>query len=593
VSAPDAGRFDPRLLRRVLAFVRPYLAQVALALLFILATTLLTNLFPLVFKFAVDEALAPKPPRPPADRVHALWLAAGVYLGLKLLDAGFRFAQTYLLTWIGQHVLSDLRRAIFDKLMRLHVGFFDRTPTGRVLTRLTSDVDAIQRFITGGLVGFAADLFMVVGIMAFMLWLDWRLALVAFWVMPILLAVTTWLRVRMRAAYRRMRFRLSELNAFLAENLAGVLTIQLFVREARQRRKFDEKNRRLLAAHVDVIRWFAPFFPAVSFLGELAVASVLYRGGGDAVRGAVSLGLLVAFVEYTRNFFEPLRDLSDKFNILQAAMAAAERIFALLDTPEEVTDRPGARPVGRLRGAIAFEDVWFAYQGEDWVLRGVSFSVRPGERVALVGHTGAGKTSVINLIARFYDVQRGAVRVDGVDVRDYRQRDLRRSVGIVMQEPFLFSGTILENLRLGDPSIPLERVREVARMVGLEEAILRRPEGYRTRLGERGAGLSTGERQLLALARALLMNPDILLILDEATASVDSETERKMQAALARASQGRTTLIIAHRLSTIQDADRILVFRRGELVEEGRHPELLARGGYYARLYALSASRPA
>jgi len=588
----EQGRFDPRLLQRVLAFVRPYLPQVVLALFFILATTLLTNLFPLIFKYAIDEALAPRHPRPSLARFHALTLAAGAYLGLRLLDAGFRFGQTYLLTWIGQHVLADLRHAIFDKLMRLHVGFFDRTPTGRVLTRLTSDVDAIQRFITGGLVGFAADLFMVTGIMAFMLWLDWRLALVAFGVMPVLLLVTTWLRVRMRTAYRLMRRRLSELNAFLAESLAGVLTIQLFVREGRQARKFEEKNRRLLSAHVEVIRWFAPFFPVVTFLGELAVASVLYKGGGDAVRGAVSLGLLVAFVEYTRNFFEPLRDLSDKFNILQSAMAAAERIFALLDTPELVTDRPGARPVRRLRGAIAFENVWFAYEGENWVLRGVSFTVHPGEKIAVVGHTGAGKTSVINLIARFYDVQRGVVRIDGVDVRDYRQRDLRRAVGIVMQEPFLFAGTILENLRLGDPSISLERVREVARMVGLEEAVLRRPEGYHTRLGERGAGLSTGERQLLALARALLHNPDVLLILDEATASVDSETERRMQAALKRASQGRTTVIIAHRLSTIQDADRILVFRRGELVEQGSHPELLARGGYYAKLYALSAARP-
>ncbi len=590
MSAPEFGRFDPRLVRRVLAFVRPYAPQVALALGLILATTLLTNLFPLVFKFAVDEALAPKAPRPLAERSHALWLAAAVYLGLKLADAGLRFGQTYLLAWIGQHVLFDLRRAIFEKLMRLHVGFFDRTPTGRVLTRLTSDVDAIHRFITGGLVGFAADLFMVFGIMAFMLWLDWRLALVAFWVMPILLLVTTWLRVRMRAAYRAMRRRLAELNAFLAENLAGVLTIQLFVKEARQEAKFAEKNRRLLAAHVDVIRWFAPFFPAVTFLGELAVASVLYKGGGDAVRGAVTLGLLVAFIEYTRNFFEPLRDLSDKFNILQAAMAAAERIFALLDEPEEVRDRPGALPVSRLKGEIAFEDVWFAYQGEDWVLKGVSFRVRPGEKIAVVGHTGAGKTSVINLIARFYDANRGSVKIDGRDVRDYRQADLRRAVGIVMQEPFLFSGTILENLTLGDEDLPFERVREAARMVGLEEAILRRPEGYATRLGERGSGLSTGERQLLALARAILHNPDILLILDEATASVDSETERKLQAALRRVSEGRTTVVIAHRLSTIQDADRILVFRRGELVEAGRHPELLARGGYYAKLYALSSS---
>ena len=586
----ETGGFDPRLVRRVLAFVRPYRGQVALALFFILGTTLFSNLLPLVFKYAVDEALAPRVAKPMEARFEALFIAALVFLGLKLIDAGFRFGQTYTLAWIGQKVLFDLRRALFQKLMRLHVGFFDRTPTGRILTRMTSDVDAIHQFITGGLVGFAADLFMLVGIMGFMLWLDWRLALVAFWVIPVLLVVTTWLRVRMRAAFRVMRQRLSELNSFLAENLAGVLTIQLFVREKRQLEKFEAKNRRLLGAHVEVIRWFAPFFPVVAFFGELAAASVLYKGGHDVIRGAVSLGLLVAFLDYTRNFFEPLRDLSDKFNIFQSAMAAAERIFALLDTPEEVVDRPGARPVKRLKGVIAFEDVWFAYEPENWVLKGVSFKVRPGEKIALVGHTGAGKTSVINLISRFYDVQRGAVKVDGVDVRDYRQKDLRRAVGVVMQDPFLFSGTILDNLRLGDESIPMERVEEVVRMVGLEDAIRRRPEGYQTRLGERGAGLSTGERQLLALARALLHNPDILLILDEATANVDSETERKMQEALKKVSRGRTTVVIAHRLSTIKDADRILVFRWGELVEEGSHDELLKKGGYYARLYALSSA---
>lgn len=575
--------------RRVLAYVRPYRAQVALALFFILGTTLLANLLPLVFKYAVDEALAPRDPRPLELRERALLLAAALFLGLKLADALFRFAQTYLLAWIGQRVLFDLRRDLFDKLMRLHVGYFDRTPTGRVLTRLTSDVDAIHQFITGGLVGFAADLFMLFGIMGFMLWLDWRLALFAFWVIPPLLLLTTWLRVRMRAAYRAMRRRLSELNSFLAENLAGVVTIQLFTREARQLEKFEVKNRALLSAHVEVIRWFAPFFPLVAFFGELAAASVLYRGGGDVLRGAVSLGLLVAFLDYTRNFFEPLRDLSDKFNIYQAAMAAAERIFALLDAPEEVTDAPDALPVKRLRGAIRFEDVWFAYEGEDWVLKGVSFEVRPGEKVALVGHTGAGKTSVINLVARFYDVQRGRVLLDGVDVRKYRQRDLRRALGIVMQEPFLFSGTIEENLRLGDEAIPEARIWEVLRLVGLDEAVRRRPEGLQARLGERGAGLSAGERQLLALARALLHNPDVLLILDEATANVDSETERRMQEALARVSRGRTTVIIAHRLATVKDADRILVFRRGELIEEGPHEALLRKGGYYARLYAVAS----
>ncbi len=585
---PRATQFDPQLARRVLAFVKPYWKQVGLALFFILITTLAANALPLVFKFAIDGALAPKTPLPVAERFQTLAVAAMVFVGLRVLDFVTRYAQTYTLAWIGQHVLYDLRAAIFDKLLRLHVGFFDRTPAGRLLTRLTSDVDAIQQFITGGLVGFAADLFMLVGIMAFMLVLDWKLALVAFAVMPLLLLVTTWLRIRMRAAYREMRARLSRMNAFLAENLAGVLTIQLFVRERRQEEKFQEKNRELLAAYIEVIRWFAPFFPVVGFLGELAVASVLYQGGGEVLRGAVTLGLLVAFIDYTRNFFEPLRDLSDKFNIFQSAMAAAERIFGLLDEPEYVTDRPGARPVSRLRGEIRFEDVWFAYQNEEWVLKGVNFTVRPGEKVALVGATGAGKTSVISLISRFYDVQRGRVLIDGVDVRDYRQADLRRTVGIVMQEPFLFAASILDNLRLGDEGISLERIREVCRMVGVDEMIMKRPQGYHTRLGERGAGLSTGERQLLALARAMLHNPDILLILDEATANVDSETEAKMQAALERVSEGRTVIIIAHRLSTVKDVDRILVFRRGELIEEGDHDHLLRQGGYYAKLYALA-----
>ena len=573
---------------RVLAYVRPYRAQVVLALLFILGTTLLANLLPLVFKYAVDEALSPKEPRPLEARERALFLAALVFFVLKGAEALFRYAQTYLLAWIGQRVLFDLRRELFGKLMRLHVGYFDRTPSGRILTRLTSDVDAIHRFITGGLVGFAADLFLLLGIMGFMLWLDARLALVAFWVIPPLFWLATWLRVRMRAAYRLMRRRLSELNGFLAENLAGVVTVQLFAREARQLAKFDAKNRALLAAHVEVVRWFAPFFPLVAFFGELAAASVLYRGGEGVLEGAISLGLLVAFLDYTRNFFEPLRDLSDKFNLYQAAMAAAERIFALLDTPEEVQDAPDALPVRRLQGAIRFEDVWFAYEGENWILKGVSFEIRPGERVALVGPTGAGKTSVINLIARLYDAQRGRVLLDGVDVRRYRQRDLRRALGIVMQDPFLFSGTIEENLRLGDEAIPEARLWEVLELVGLAETVRRRPGGLKAPLGERGAGLSAGERQLFALARALLHNPDVLLILDEATANVDSETERKLQEALARVSRGRTTVVITHRLATVKDADRILVFRRGELVEEGPHEALLRKGGYYARLYALA-----
>jgi ATP-binding cassette subfamily B multidrug efflux pump len=345
---------------------------------------------------------------------------------------------------------------------------------------------------------------------------------------------------------------------------------------------------------VEIVRWFALFFPVVGFLGDLAVAGLLYYGGGEVVRGAVTLGLLVAFVDYTRQLFQPLQDLSDKFNLFQGAMASAERIFGILDAEEELKDPENPKPITRFRGEVAFRDVWLAYTPKgvepkegDWVLKGVSFHIRPGEKVALVGATGAGKTSVVSLIARFYDPQRGQVLIDGVDVRDYRQEELRRHVGIVLQDPFLFSGTVLDNLRLFDPSIPEEKVVEVARFLGVHEAILRLPQGYHTLLGERGAGLSTGEKQLLALVRALLMSPDILLILDEATANVDSETEKRLQEALYKAMEGRTSILIAHRLSTIRRVDRILVFRKGRLLEEGTHEALLAKGGYYATLYRL------
>ncbi|MCX7784181.1 MAG: ABC transporter ATP-binding protein/permease, partial [Meiothermus sp.] len=534
------------------------------------------------------------------------------------------------ISWVGQHILYDLRSEIFAKLQRLHLGYYDRNPVGRLMTRITSDVDAINQFITGGLVGLIADFALILGLMTFMLVLDWRLALVAFAIIPIFLAVTTWIRNGMRDSYRAMRLRLARVNASLQENLAGVQTTQLFVREPKNESQFNLLSTDLRRAWVDIIKWFALFFPLVGFMGEITVALVLWYGGGQVIQQALTLGLLVAFTDYVRQLFQPLQDLSDKFNIFQAAMASAERIFGLLDTEEEVADKPSAQPVERFRGQIDFENVWFAYgkRGEakpdgtvgrtlkvegkgsgvegaggsnpqpsalrsepeddwDWVLRGVSFRVRPGEKIALVGATGAGKTSVISLIARFYDVQQGAVKIDGVDVRDYAQRDLRRAIGIVLQDPFLFSGTIESNLRLGDERITAERIREVCAFVGADEFIAEQPQGYQTVLHERGGGLSTGQKQLLALARAILHNPDILLILDEATANVDSETEQKIQAALYRVMEGRTSIVIAHRLSTIRHVDRILVFRKGKLLEEGSHDELLQKGGYYAKLYEL------
>ncbi len=625
--------FDAKLARRIVVYVRPYWKQVGLALLALVVSTLTAASTPLFLKYAIDNAIVPREVLPLAQRYETLLLISALFLAVRAVDFIANYAQTYLISWVGQHILYDLRSEIFAKLQRLHLGYYDRNPVGRLMTRITSDVDAINQFITGGLVGLIADFALIMGLMTFMLVLDWQLALVAFAIMPIFLAVTTWIRNGMREAYRAMRLRLARVNASLQENLAGVQTTQLFVREPKNQAQFNLLSSDLRRAWVDIIKWFALFFPLVGFMGEITVALVLWYGGGQVIQQALTLGLLVAFTDYVRQLFQPLQDLSDKFNIFQAAMASAERIFGLLDTEEEVADKPGAKQVERFRGQIDFENVWFAYgkRGEakpdgtvggeakpdgtvgkepkvdsagnsnpqpsalgpepkddwDWVLRGVSFRVRPGEKIALVGATGAGKTSVISLIARFYDVQQGAVRIDGVDVRDYAQRDLRRAIGIVLQDPFLFSGTIESNLRLGDDSITAERIREVCAFVGADEFIEQLPQGYQTVLHERGGGLSTGQKQLLALARAILHNPDILLILDEATANVDSETEQKIQAALYRVMEGRTSIVIAHRLSTIRHVDRILVFRKGKLLEEGSHDELLQKGGYYAKLYEL------
>ncbi|GGM97556.1 ABC transporter ATP-binding protein [Thermus composti] len=586
--------FDRELFARILAYVRPYRFWVGLALLFLLLTTLTAALTPLFFKWAIDEALVPKEPKPLAERFALLlWVSLG-FLLVRGVNFAATYGQTYLIQWVGQRVLFDLRSALFAKLMRLHPGFYDRNPVGRLMTRITSDVDAINQFITGGLVGVIADLFTLLGLLGFMFFLNAKLTLVVLLVTPVLLWITAWVRRGMRQAYREMRLRLARVNAALQENLSGVETIQLFVKEKDREARFDRLSWDLFRAWVEIVRWFALFFPVVGFLGDLAVAGLLYFGGGEVVRGVVSLGLLVAFVDYTRQLFQPLQDLSDKFNLFQGAMASAERIFGVLDTEEELKDPEDPRPIARFRGEVEFKDVWLAYTpkgvepGEgDWVLKGVSFHIRPGEKVALVGATGAGKTSVVSLIARFYDPQKGQVLLDGEDVRRYRQEELRRRIAIVLQDPFLFSGTVLDNLRLFDPSIPEERVVEVAKFLGVHEAILRLPQGYHTPLGERGAGLSTGEKQLLALVRALLASPDVLLILDEATANVDSETERRLQEALYKAMEGRTSILIAHRLSTIRRVDRILVFKKGRLVEEGTHEALLAKGGYYATLYRL------
>jgi ATP-binding cassette subfamily B protein len=423
--------------------------------------------------------------------------------------------------------------------------------------------------------------------------IDWRLALVTLTVMPLLFLTLNYLRRRIRDAFRVVRLRVSRSNAYLAENLSGMTTVQLFNREQRNAKRFDEINLSLLDAYVEQVRWFSLFFPAVNVAGAIATSLILYYAAwqlvGPGVAEVLTIGVLIAFIQYAQMFFRPLQELSDRFNTLQAAMASAERIFSLLDTPEKVTDKDVPLPLeGRFRGEVRFEDVHFAYDDEEWVLRGLDLTIRPGESVAFVGHTGAGKTTVISLVSRFYDVQRGAVRIDGHDVRDLAQSDLRRHVGIVLQDPFLFSGTIRSNITLGNDDIPLDRVIEAARFVNAHTFIERLPLGYDTPVRERGAGFSTGQKQLLAFARALVQNPDILLVLDEATANVDTETEELIQDALGKLMQGRTSIVIAHRLSTIQDVDRILVLRQGRLIEQGKHAELLRiPDGYYRKLYEL------
>jgi ATP-binding cassette subfamily B protein len=501
-----------------------------------------------------------------------------------------RFAQVYILQMTGQSVMLDMRQQIFGHLQRLHVGHFDRNPVGRLMTRVTTDVDAVNELFTSGVVTVFGDLFTLLGIMGVMLWMNWRLALVTFAVIPLLFGVTDWFRRGARESFREVRKCVARINAFLQENITGMAVVQLYRREERNRQAFAEINRAHADANLQSIFYYAVFYPAIDLLAAVAVASILFYGGGRVLQGALTLGALVAFVQYSERFWRPISDLSEKFNILQAAMASSERIFGLLDTQIQVP--PPAHPVRleTLGGRVAFEHVWFSYRDgaehdADWVLRDIDFAVEPGRSLALVGATGAGKTSIISLLTRFYDVQRGRVTVDGVDVRALDPGQLRAGLALVLQDVHLFSGTIASNIRLGS-AIPDERVHAAARAVHLDRFIEALPRGYQTEVKERGATLSVGQKQLLSFARALAHDPRIL-VLDEATSSVDTETEQLIQDALKVLLRGRTGIVIAHRLSTIQYVDEILVLHKGRIRERGRHQDLLAQRGFYWRLYQL------
>jgi ATP-binding cassette subfamily B protein len=573
--------------------MRPYSGYVAASLVFLLLQSVLQVLGPLLTKIAVDRYLAPNPtrvptpidrylPAGPGDGLAAVGL---LYLGVLLGTFVFEFIQVYLMQYTGQLAMFDLRKQLMTHLQELDVAFYDRNPVGRLVTRVTTDVDVLNDLFASGLVTILGDVLVLGFIVAIMFKLSIGLTGLMLAVMPLVIIVTAIFRRAVTQSYRRIRIAIAKINAYLQEHITGIVVLQLFNRESRSRQEFDGVNREHMDAYKDAITAYGWFYPVVEFLSMLALAGILAYGGFRIQRGALTLGVVVAFLQYGLRFFRPIQDLSEKYNILQGAMASAERIFKLVDTPAEIL--PPARPQPAPDSArIEFDGVSFAYKAEDWVLRDVSFAIEPGETIAVVGHTGAGKTTLISLLLRFYDTQKGAIRVGGRDVRDLDPRDLRRQFGVVLQDPYLFTGTLEDNIRLGTEGISRDAVEDAAEQVNLMDFIRSLPEGFESPIRERGSGLSTGQKQLISFARALAHNPRFL-ILDEATSSVDTETEFRVREALSRMVEGRTSIIIAHRLSTIQRADRILVMHKGRVRESGTHQQLLAQRGIYWKLYQL------
>ena len=582
-------------MKRLLTYMKPYRAVVVASLALLLIDSGLQIAGPLLTKLAIDRYLVPNnqiPILPFLDKwlSHDAWIGLTqlslLYLGVVVLGFFFDFGQTYLMQWTGQRAMFDLRRQLVAHLQTLDVAYFDKNPVGRLVTRVTTDVDVLNDLFASGLVTIVGDILMLTFVIGAMLRLSPGMTGLMLAVMPVVVLVTIQFRRTASQSYRRIRVAIARINAYLQEHIAGIAVLQLFNREAKSKQEFEDINRAHMLAFKDSITAYGWFYPVVEFLGMLALGLLLAYGGFRIRQGALTLGVLVAFFQYGLRFFRPIQDLSEKYNILQGAMAASERIFKLLDTHPSIVSPAATAPFPEGAVDVQFDHVWFAYNGEDWVLKDVSFHVTAGENIAIVGHTGAGKTTLTNLLLRFYDVQRGAIRVGGVDVRQFDLRDLRRHFGVVLQDAYLFTGTLESNIRLGTESITREDVQRAAEQVNLGGLIEELPEGFETPVRERGNGFSTGQKQLVNFARALAHNPRIL-ILDEATSSVDTETELRVRDALTRLVTNRTSLVIAHRLSTIQNADRILVMHRAQLRESGTHQELLARRGIYWKLYQL------
>lgn len=569
--------YDSALMRRLLTYVKPYKKLFAICLGLLGIITACELALPYITKIAIDQYIRP-------GQLSGLYGLTALFVGILVVRLFASFAQVYLLQLSGQKIMQDMRMQIFDHLMRLPTKFFDKNPVGRLVTRATNDVAAINEMYASVLVYLFKDVFLVLGIFVIMLQLNWRLGLLILVLVPVIAYATWEFRKRARDAYRDFRRKLAKLNAYMQESISGMRIIQLFAQEARSYQTFQAINTEEFDANMRQLMVFAIYQPIIHMMSAVAVALIIWYGGGGVVQGVFTLGSLVAFLNYVEMLFAPIRDLAEKYNILQSAMASAERIFLLLD--ERPEDPGKGKVLPKVEGAIEFRDVWFAYEGEDWVLRGVSFTVKPGERVAIVGPTGSGKTTIISLLTRLYDIQKGQILLDGVDIRELDVKFLRSQMAVVLQDVFLFSGDVLGNITLQSEQISPERAIEAARFVQANSFIEQLPNSYHAEVKERGATLSVGQRQLLAFARAVAFDPKIL-ILDEATANIDSQTESLIQESLKKILRGRTSITIAHRLSTIRESDKIIVLHKGVVVEQGTHEELLARKGLYHALYTL------
>jgi len=583
--------YDSKTALRLLRYLAPYKHLVMIALVLTLAVNLVRQAGPLLTKWAIDDYITPAAVgRMAIDEAYrGITILTIIYLLSLLVTLIVGYLQDLLLNTIGQRIMYDLREQIFAKLQRVEVAYYNRNPVGRLITRLTTDVDALNELFTSGLVEVLGDIVLIASALAIMFYFNWKLALVSMLVLPLLIIATTWFRRGAREGFRQVRTRIARLNAFTQEHISGAQTVQLFNREEKALQQFSEINAAHRQANILTIFYYAVFYPLVNLISAIGIASIVWYGGGQVIQNAITIGTLVAFLQYTQRLWQPIQDLSDRFNIFQAAIVSSERIFRLLDTPDKIESpaTPQLPLTGeRALGSIEFRNVWFAYQDEDWVLRDVSFTVESGESIALVGHTGSGKTTITNLLMRFYDIQRGEIFVDGVEIRQWDLRKLRENFAVVLQDIFLFSGDIAGNIRLGNETISDERIKWAAEEVHAGPFIERLPDKYQTIVRERGAGFSVGQKQLISFARALAFDPRIL-VLDEATSSIDTETEQLIQDAIERVMANRTSIIIAHRLSTIQRVDKIIVMHKGKIREMGNHQELLAHRGIYYKLYRL------